>query len=224
MEEINISEFFKYYFSKMIIIVIVVLATLSIGNIYSFLMRKPLYESNTTIVLAGNSKNNTGEYTSTDSQLNQRLVSTYSEIIKSRKVLQQVIDDEQLDYSVGELSKEITVSSVEDTEIIKISVSDEDSLNARKIANDIVPVFSDEVKRIYNIDNVSVVDEAVEAKAPYNINYIKENLIYILIGVILASTIIFIIYYFDTTIKSSEDVEEKLGLTVIGIVPSEERE
>ena len=69
-----------------------------------------------------------------------------------------------------------------------------------------------------------VVDEAVEASKPYNINYVKENLIYILVGFVLASAIIFIIYYFDTTIKSSEIVEDKLGLTVIGIVPKEEKE
>lgn len=138
--------------------------------------------------------------------------------------MQKVIDTEGLDYTVNELSEKVTVTSVQDTELIKISVSDRNSVTAMKIANDIVPVFSEEVKRIYKIDNVSVLDEAVEASKPYNINYVKENLIYILVGFVLASAIIFVIYYFDTTIKSSEIVEDKLGLTVIGIVPKEEKE
>lgn len=185
--------------------------------------RSPLYESNTTIVLASESKDS-ATYTQNDLQLNQKLVSTYSQIIKSRKVMQKVIDTEGLDYTVNELSENVTVTSVQDTELIKISVSDRNSVTAMKIANDIVPVFSEEVKRIYKIDNVSVVDEAVEASKPYNINYVKENLIYILVGFVLASAIIFVIYYFDTTIKSSEIVEDKLGLTVIGIVPKEEKE
>ena len=223
MEQIDLAEFFRYYLSKIIIVVIGIGLMVVVGNVYSLIARRPLYESNTTIVLASESKDS-ATYTQNDLQLNQKLVSTYSQIIKSRKVMQKVIDTEGLDYTVNELSENVTVTSVQDTELIKISVNDRNSVTAMKIANDIVPVFSEEVKRIYKIDNVSVVDEAVEASKPYNINYLKENLIYILVGFVLASAIIFIIYYFDTTIKSSEIVEDKLGLTVIGIVPKEEKE
>lgn len=223
MEQIDLAEFFRYYLSKIIIVVIGIGLLVVAGNIYSLIAISPLYESNTTIVLASESKDS-ATYTQNDLQLNQKLVSTYSQIIKSRKVMQKVIDTEGLDYTVNELSENVTVTSVQDTELIKISVSDRNSVTAMKIANDIVPVFSEEVKRIYKIDNVSVVDEAVEASKPYNINYVKENLIYILVGFVLASAIIFVIYYFDTTIKSSEIVEDKLGLTVIGIVPKEEKE
>ena len=215
MEQIDLAEFFRYYLSKIIIVVIGIGLLVVAGNIYSLIARSPLYESNTTIVLASESKDS-ATYTQNDLQLSQ--------IIKSRKVMQKVIDTEGLDYTVNELSENVTVTSVQDTELIKISVSDRNSATAMKIANDIVPVFSEEVKRIYKIDNVSVVDEAVEASKPYNINYVKENLIYILVGFVLASAIIFVIYYFDTTIKSSEIVEDKLGLTVIGIVPKEEKE
>ena len=223
MEQIDLAEFFRYYLSKIIIVVIGIGLMVVVGNVYSLIARRPLYESNTAIVLASESKDS-ATYTQNDLQLNQKLVSTYSQIIKSRKVMQKVIDTERLNYTVSQLSENVTVTSVQDTELIKISVNDRNSITAMKIANDIVPVFSEEVKRIYKIDNVSVVDEAVEASKPYNINYVKENLIYILVGFVLASAIIFIIYYFDTTIKSSEIVEDKLGLTVIGIVPKEEKE
>lgn len=223
MEQIDLGDFFRYYLSKIIIVGIVVLSLVTVFNGYNLITRRPLYNSNTTIVLASESKDDK-TYTQSDLQLNQKLVSTYSQIIKSRKVMQKVIDNEKLKYSVEELSDNINVTSVQDTELIKIEVSDRNPKTARKIANAIVPVFSDEVKRIYKIDNVSVIDEAVAAESPYNINYAKENLIYILIGVVLASAAIFIMYYFDTSIKSSEEVEEKLGLTVIGIVPKEEKE
>lgn len=217
MEQIDLAEFFRYYLSKIIIVVIGIGLMVVVGNVYSLIARRPLYESNTTIVLASESKDS-ATYTQNDLQLNQKLVSTYSQIIKSRKVMQKVIDTERLNYTVSQLSENVTVTSVQDTELIKISVNDRNSITAMKIANDIVPVFSEEVKRIYKID------EAVEASKPYNINYVKENLIYILVGFVLASAVIFIIYYFDTTIKSSEIVEDKLGLTVIGIVPKEEKE
>lgn len=226
MEEINLLEFFKYYLSKITIVITLILLIITAGNVYNLLKRKPLYESNTTIVLATEAKNDnsTSSTTYTDLQLNKNLVSTYSKIIKSRKVMQAVIDKEKIDYNYETLQKNVTVTSVDDTELIKISVSDEDSKLAEKIANAIVPIFSEEVKRIYKIDNVSVVDTAIASDEPYNINYLKENFIYILIGIVLGSGIIFIMFYFDTSIKTSEDIEEKLGLTVLGIVPKEEGE
>lgn len=224
MEEINLLEFFKYYMSKITIVIILILLIIAAGNIYNLLERKPLYESNTTIVLASEAKNenSTSNTTYTDLQVNKNLVSTYSKIIKSRKVMQAVIDNEKLDYDYETLQENITVTNVDDTELIKISVSDTDSKLAEKIANAIVPVFSEEVKRIYKINNVSVVDTAIASEKPYNINYIKENIIYILAGIVLGSGIVFIMFYFDTSIKTSEDIEEKLGLTVLGVVPNEE--
>ena len=78
----------------------------------------------------------------------------------------------------------------------------------------------DEVKDIYNLENVSIVDKAVLAKDPYNINIIKESIIYIALGVVLSCGVIFVIYYFDNTIKSIDQVEKHLGVPVIGTVPS----
>ena len=180
-----------------------------------------MYQSNTTIVLVGESKK---EYSQTDSQLNQNLIGTYSEIITSRKVLQQVIDNLKLKMTVDELSQNITTSSVEDTEIIRITVNNEKKKMAAEIADEVADVFSEEIQDIYNLENVAIIDKAEVAKEPYNINYVKDNVIYLMIGVVLSFGVVFVMYYFDTTIKSSEIVEEKLGLTVIGIVPKESKE
>ena len=221
MEEINLKEVYSYFKTKILWILLAIIVIVVIGNIYTILTRTPLYQSNTTIVLVGESKK---EYSQTDSVLNQNLISTYSEIIKSRKVLSQVIDNLDLKMSTEELSQNITTSSVEDTELIKITVSNKNAKTARKITDEVAEVFSDEIKDIYNLENVAIIDKAELAKSPYNVNYIKDNVIYIMIGIILSFGVVFIIYYFDTTIKSSEVVEEKLGLTVIGVVPKEERE
>ena len=221
MEEINLKEVYSYFKTKILWILLAIIVIVVIGNIYTILTRTPMYQSNTTIVLVGESKK---EYSQTDSILNQNLISTYSEIIKSRKVLSQVIDNLDLKMSTEELSQNITTSSVEDTELIKITVSNKNAKTARKITDEVAEVFSDEIKDIYNLENVAIIDKAELAKSPYNVNYIKDNVIYIMIGIILSFGVVFIIYYFDTTIKSSEVVEEKLGLTVIGVVPKEERE
>ncbi len=222
MEEIDLKELFDYFKSKIVWIIAIVILLIGIGNIYTILTRVPMYQSNTTIVLV--SENQTESYNSTELQMNKNLVSTYSEIIKSRKVLEQVIKNLNLNYGVGELSRNITVSAVTNTEIIRIAVGDPDAALATKIANEIATVFSDEIQKIYKLNNVSIVDKAVDAVKPYNVNYIKDNVIYIAIGLVLSCGIIFINFYFDTTIKTSEEIENKLGLTVMGIVPKVEKE
>ena len=221
MEEINLKEVYSYFKSRLLWMILAIVVIVIVGNVYTILTRIPMYQSNTTIVLVGESKK---EYSQTDSQLNQNLIGTYSEIITSRKVLQQVIDNLKLKMTVDELSQNITTSSVEDTEIIRITVNNEKKKMAVKIADEVASVFSDEIQDIYNLENVAIIDKAEVAKEPYNINYVKDNVIYLMIGVVLSFGVVFVMYYFDTTIKSSEIVEEKLGLTVIGIVPKESKE
>ena len=221
MEEINLKEVYSYFKSKILWILLAIVAIIIIGNVYTIITREPMYRSNTTIVLVGESKDG---YSQSDSQLNQNLIGTYSEIIKSRKVLSQVIENLKLKMSVEKLSNNITTTSVEDTEIIQITVANANAKDAKKITDEVAKVFSEEIQDIYNLENVAIIDKAELSKNPYNINYVKDNVIYLIVGFVLSFGIVFIMYYFDTSIKSSEVVEEKLGLTVIGVVPKEDKE
>ena len=221
MEEIDLKELLEYFKGKVTWIIVAAIIMVALGNMYTILTRVPMYKSDTTIVLV--SENGTDNYNNTELQMNKNLVSTYSEIIKSRKVLTPVIENLKLNYTYEALKSHVIVSSVTNTEIIRITAIDRDPSTAAKIADEIASVFSTEIQKIYKLNNVSIVDKAVNSVRPYNVNYIKDNLIYIAIGVVLSCGIIFIMFYFDTTIKTSEDVENKLGLTVIGIVPKVER-
>ncbi len=220
MEEINLSEVYSYFKSKILWIILAIVVIVILGNIYTIITRTPMYQSNTTIVLVGESKK---EYNQSDSLLNQNLIGTYSQIIKSRKVLSQVIENLDLKITTEELSNSITTSSVEETEIIQITVENAKAKDAQKITDEVAKVFAKEIKDIYNLENVTIIDKAELSKSPYNVNYVKDNIIYLVIGIVLSFGVVFVMYYFDTSIKSSEVVEEKLGLTVIGIVPKEER-
>lgn len=218
MEEIDLKEVFKYYKARIAWIIIAILLVVAIGNIYRIFTRKPLYSSDTSIILVGNNNNqNSANYN--DLMANKNLVSTYSEIIKSRKVLEPVIENLSLDYSYSVLKSKVGVAAVGDTQMIKISVSDGKPIKAKKIADEIAEVFIKEVKDIYQLENVKVVDKAVVATKPYNMNRLKDNIIFIAIGLVISCGIIFIVFYFDTTIKTSDDIENKLGLPVIGLVP-----
>lgn len=221
MEEIDLRELFEYFKGKILWILAAIILAIGVGNVFTVLTRVPMYNSNTTIVLV--SENNGTTYNTTEQQLNKNLVSTYAEIIKSRKVLNKVIENLGLDYSYNALKNNISVEAVTNTEIIRIIVSDSDPQVSAEISNEIADVFMEEVQKIYKLNNVSVIDKAEVNKTPYNINFIKDNLIYILVALVLSCGIIFVIYYFDTSVKTSEEIENKLGLVVVGIVPKVEK-
>lgn len=223
MEEINLKELFEYFVSKLPIIVIAALLTTLVGIAYGLWFQKPMYNSYTTIVLTrtdnGSTTTDGTGITQSDILLNQNLVSTYREIIKSKRILNQVINNLDLNISTDELEKNISVTSEKDTEVIKISVNSSNPTDAKDIANEIERVFSNEIISIYNIKNITIIDYAEEDTTPYNINVPKQIILAFLIGFILACAVIFVTFYFDTTIKSSEEIENKLGLPVLGVVP-----
>lgn len=216
MEEIDLKELFEFIKKKIGLLITITVVICLLGCIYGLFIQKPMYKSYTTIILGGNETTASQTITQSDITLNKNLVDTYAEIVKSRRVLEQVIAELDLEETYEELSNKISVSSVNNTEIIKITVSDSNPIEAKNVANVTANFFSKEVVKLYNMNNVNVLDEANEANEPYNINIPKQVIIYFFIGIIIALSILFIIFYFDRTIKSVEQVEQKIKLPILG--------
>lgn len=221
MEELNIIELLKFYIIKLPIIILVTLLAILIGYFYIEYAQIPMYHGTTTIILVEKNENNTNSsVTQTEITINEKLVSTYSEIIKSRRVLEQVINELELDITASSLSSNIQVNSISSTPIIEITVSNGDNEQAAIIANKTAEIFKKEITKIYNLENVSIIDEAIKEQTPYNINKSKQLVTYALIGIVLSSGIIFIMYYFNTAIKNKKEIEDKLNLPVLGEIPT----
>ncbi len=216
MEEIDLKELFEFIKKKIGLLITITVVICLLGCIYGLFIQKPMYKSYTTIILGGNETTASQTITQSDITLNKNLVDTYAEIVKSRRVLEQVIAELDLEETYEELSNKISVSSVNNTEIIKITVADSNPIEAKNVANVTANFFSKEVVKLYNMNNVNVLDEANEANEPYNINIPKQVIIYFFIGIIIALSILFIIFYFDRTIKSVEQVEQKIKLPILG--------
>lgn len=218
MEEIDVKELLKTIWNRKLIIIIVALIFAIIAAIYSFKIQKPKYQANTTVVLtkAGNTENSADAVTSTDVTMNQDLVATYSEIIKSNSVLGQVIDNLQIEgLTENDLRQNVTVEAVEETEVIRITVVSQNAENAARIANEIGKVFSEKIVDMYKINNVYTLDVAEIPEEPYNINPKKYILIAFALGIILSCGICVVISLFDNTVKSSSKIEEVLNTPVI---------
>lgn len=215
MEEIDISQLLDYFKSKIVYIIFAMALAFAASAIYVYNFRVPEYTSYTTVLLtqSGESIN------ANDLNMNNSLVSNYSEIIKSKRVLKQVISNLNLDYEFGQLQGKIVVGEVNDTDLIKISVTDADAELAADIANEIADVFSKEIPIIYGTQNTSIIDVAEVSKVASSASALKIILIVTLAGAFVAVGVVFVIFYFDTTIKNEEEIERLTGLPVIGIIP-----
>ena len=219
MEEINIKDFFNYL-KKYIFIICGVVVIFVIGVfIYDKSIKKPLYTTYTTIILTKSNETQTSTtITQNDILLNQKLVETYTRIIKSKLVLDQVISETGITYTAEELGQNVAVEAYENTEMLKISVTDSDPELAASIANSIAQVFSGEVAKIYQMNNISVIDIAQVPEEVSNNTLTRDIFIALFISIFGSIGVIFIIYYFDDSIKLTDDLEEEIGMPVIAKV------
>ena len=202
MEELNLMDLLKYYLKKSYIIILMTILVALMGYYYVEEIQVPMYHGTTTIILVQKNNGATTAYeTQNELTISEKLVSTYSELIKSRRILSQVNQNLKLDLTESELAKNITVTSASDTSIIKITVSDANKKKAVEIANQIAKVFKAEIIKIYDLENVTIIDEAIVEDIPYNVNLVKQMLIFTCLGLVLSCGIVFIMYYFDGTVK-----------------------
>ena len=220
MEELNLTELLRYYLKRLPIIILVTLLVLIIGYVYVEQVQVPMYHGTTTIILVQKTEDNqNANVTQNELNINEKLVSTYSNIIKSRRVVEPVIDSLKLSDSYKSLQARISVTSVSETPIIKVTVSDEDKDQAVLIANELARIFEREISQIYNLENISVIDKAIVEENPYNVNLVKQMIISGVIGLVLSCGIIFVMYYFDNTINNKKEIENKLKIAVLGEIP-----
>ena len=224
MEELDLKELFNIFWNKKLQVILIIAIFVVIGIIYTIGFVEPVYESSTTLVLAksedsNDSASDSESITQTDVTLNQKLVATYSEIVKSKKVRRKVISNLEIDMDEEELKKNVSVTSVEDTEVIKIIVKDKNPTNAAKIANEIAKVFPTEVSSIYKINNVYILDEAEVAQGPSNINHVRDIVIFAFIGLVISFVYVLVGNMFDTTVKTVEDIEKSFKIPVLVSIP-----
>lgn len=216
MDGIDIKDFLKYL--KKFILPMAIIAILATGGsiFYNLKVKKPLYRTSTTIVLAqkADDANNSSINTLNDINVSQKLVSTYSQIIKSKLVLDQVISELSLSETADSLSKHVTVTAVEGTEIIKITVEDGNHVIAAQIANKIADVFMKNIVNIYQLNNVSIIDAAQANAAQSNNTTVRDAAIAALLSIFGVVALAAVIYYFDDTIKYSENLESQIGIPI----------
>ena len=221
-ETIDLREYFGIIKKRFWIIALLAIVSSLVSGIISFFMLNPVYQAKSTLIVNTDKQTETQTITGDQINVTQKLAVTYGEIIKSRVVLDEVIKNLNLNTTYEALSGQITVSPVKDTQIISISVQDTNPKKARDIANQIPSVFTKEAKRITKANDVQVIDKAILPKNPIKPNKVMNVLIAFVLGTMIGLFIVFLLEYLDNKIKTPQDIEKHLGLSVMGVIPMEE--
>lgn len=204
---------------KRIWIIVLVTAIAGVGAlIISMFFIKPVYTSTTSVYILSK-QSETAAVSYSDLQTASQLTSDYEQLIKSRDVAEKVITEMGLDTTVAALSSSISVSSPTGTRMLEISVNNGDPQLAQKIAAKTREVAGKQIVDIMNIDAVNLVDEANLPLTPSSPSVSRNTLLGAVVGFILACAAIILMYVLNDTIRTPEDIDRYLGMSVLGVIP-----
>ncbi|WP_264448461.1 YveK family protein [Bacillus cereus] len=218
-ETISLKELFYILKKRLAMILVIAFGAAIVSAIISFFFMTPIYQSSTQILV--NQKKQEGAMIQAgEVQTNIQLTNTYKVIIKSPVILDQVNEKLNLNMTAQDLTKKVNVANEKDSQVISVTAEDKDPKVARDIANATADVFKGEVAKIMNVDNVTVLSKAEvgENQSPIKPRPMLNVAIAFVIGLMAAVGLAFLLEYLDNTVKKEEDVENLLGLPVLGIV------
>lgn len=220
--EIDLVELLGVILHNLWIIIVSGVIVAAVALLVSYFIITPKYESVTKIYVI--SKTNADTMTYSDLQAGSTLTKDYKELVKSRPVLEEVLAETGIDVELKDLEAQITVEVPQDTRIVSITVEDKDPYEARIIADSVRIAASKHIQEVMDTEAVNVVEEAslpIEKSSP---SILKNTAIGYAVGLFLAIAIVIINYIMDDTIKTPDDVEKFLGVSVLGSIPYSEND
>ncbi|MEW5785244.1 MAG: Wzz/FepE/Etk N-terminal domain-containing protein [Bacillota bacterium] len=216
-QELDLYAIGQVFLKRWKIILLIPLLAVFTSAIVSLFIITPLYVASTTLMVVKPTE--TGQIIYADIQVSRQLVATYREIARSRRVLDSVVATLNLPYGIGTLRESVDVASVRDTEIITINVTDSDPQAAAAIANEVARAFMKQVVEIMKVENVSLIDRAVQPAAPVSPRVPLNLAVALVVGLMAAVGLAFLLEYLDKSIKDPDEVQKLLEIPVLGIIP-----
>lgn len=217
MEEvISLVEFFGTIKKRMSMIVSLGLVGLIIASVFTFFIATPQYSATTQILV---NHTQTGEVIQqSDINTNVQLINTYKDIIKGPVILDDVRETLDFDISHGQLSNKIQIGNQDNSQVFSLTVTDDSPFDAAAIANTVAITFQENIGEIMNVDNVTIISEAVANTSPVSPNTVLNLIIGLLLGFLLGVVLSFVYEYMDNTVKDEKFIIEELGWINLGKV------
>lgn len=218
-ETISLKEIFEVLKKRLVLIITLTLGAALVSGLVSYFLLTPTYQSTSQFIV--NQKSSEDDSVDVNEiRSNVEIISTYNVIIKSSRILDQVVEELDLTISAGTLSTKLSVANEASSQVVTVTATDPDPEMATAIANQTVEIFENDIYELMNVDNVSVLTEATTAASPQAVspNPPLNIAIALVLGAMVGVGLAFLLEYLDNTIKTEEDVEHKLELPVLGVI------
>ena len=218
--EIDVLSLLRTIWRKKFLILLTAILTTGLAFAYSAFLLTPQYDSTTRLYVVTQSSDNGAGITNQDLQAGSFLVKDYKEIILSQDVLKNVTTTLGI---TDDIKEKITVNIPVDTRILSITVRDSDPNQAATIANTLRDEAAKKIIEVTKVSDVTTLEAAVPAEKP-STPQTKRNLVLgFVAGAFLATALVLVLEVLDDRVKRPQDIEEVLGMTLLGVVPQAEK-
>ncbi|CAI6087565.1 YveK family protein [Cohnella sp. JJ-181] len=224
--ELDLRDYFRIIRKRLWWIVGIVLIVTVAAGLYSIYVKDPIYQASTKIIVNQTSAQAIASQPQLNSDMvntNIRMIETYKEIIKTPAILDKVVEQyPQLQLTSEQLAGKIKVSSVNNTQVMTVGVTDLSYKKAAEIANAVSEIFRQEIPSIFNVENVSILNNAklepAQTPGPISPNIPLNIAIALIVSLMLSVGVAFLLEYLDDSIKTESDVEKYLELPVLASI------
>ena len=218
--EIDVLSLLRTIWRKKFLILLTAILTTGLAFAYSAFLVTPQYDSTTRLYVVTQSSDNGAGITNQDLQAGSFLVKDYKEIILSQDVLKNVTTTLGI---TDDIKEKITVNIPVDTRILSISVRDSDPNQAATIANTLRDEAAKKIIEVTKVSDVTTLEAALPAEKP-STPQTKRNLVLgFVAGAFLATALVLVLEVLGDRVKRPQDIEEGLGMTLLGVVPHAEK-
>lgn len=218
-DNIGIERYINIFRNKFKVIFLIIMLFVLISTLINFCLIKPKYEIKSKIFIGKEDEQNNGNYDNNDVEMYRRLIGTYSEIMKSEDLIINAIESKNLNLNSEEVYKKLKVTPRDETQIIEISYRDIDKERGLTLINSIINDFTEKSKELIPNGNVQVIEKAKLPTKPVSPNKFLNIFIAFILGIVFSIGLVLVLDFFDNTIKTREDIENDIGLILIGDIP-----
>ena len=221
MEEqvISIKEIFAALKKRWKMIALITILATVVSGILSFFVIEPVYEASTKVFIGKEESSEEG-YNSSDIQMYQKLLKTYSEAIKTRDLIDAAIKDSGYELTTGQVSSGLTVTPITDTQILQIKYQSLDPKECEVVLKSISKAFVKTATDLVPNGNVRIIEGVELPKNPISPNKKMNIAIAFLLGLMVSVGLVFLLEYMDNSYKTKEQLENELEIPVLGVIPN----
>ena len=215
---ISISEILDSLKKRWKLIVVITLCATLLSGVVSFFVIKPQYEA-TTKVFIGKEEGTEQGYNQSDVIMYKQLMKTYLETVKTKDLIGRALEGVKTELEVKEVLAGLTVTNVTDTQILEIKFKGKNPEEARDIVAAVTGEFINTSKTLVANGNVRGIEEVVVPENPVSPNKKMNIAIAFLLGLMVSVGLCFLLEFMDNSFKNKDQVEQELGIPVIGLIP-----